>query len=476
MAQIIEKAKDVRIPRIEVREKFHGHTTIDLFNVRTKEYERVEHDNTFTDGVESYMRNLGMFQNSPYQGTGGRSNPLWQQILGGIFLFDTALPTSPQAKYMPAGTSMTANGVYGISNSGIPTELGSYNSIESVMSGNSLSFVYDWGTSQGNGDIASVALTTKNGAYIGYGNKSGGALSSQRSLAHEQSLYTYGTSTSNGACERYLIYDNKFFTPSVGYTVTIPEGATSVTLKYRHLAIDEADIFATEGDFNPANFPYEMVFNLTTPIPAGGGFGGGYIGVPAGPNLPSMFMLVPNGAPASGSSMRVYFLDVSDGTSTEYVVTNNTGEDLQSYIGWAFFPIDDTYAVVVNSARTKIYKINYRTSAVVDSCSGLTAIAPYRSIYGGFLTEDLMAPDENHIYDTVLNRLLIVNGGYRLYQSMYLPDIDALDYTETLSGSTNWNHSVCKNPLRLMTINNLQSAVQKTADKTMKVTYTVTRA
>lgn len=471
--------KDIYVPRkvsrIEVREKLHGHTKIELRNVRTGKVERIEHDNAFTDGVESYMRNLGMFQNSPYQGTGGRSNPLWQQILGGIFLFDTALPTSPQAKYMPAGTSMTANGVYGISNSGAPTELGSYNSIESVMSGNSLSFVYDWGTSQGNGEIASVALTTKNGAYIGYGNKSGGALSSQRSLAHEQSLYTYGTSTSNGAHERYLIYDNKFFAPSVGYTGSIPEGATSVTLKYRHLAIDEADIFATEGDFNPANFPSEMVFNLTTPIPAGGGFGG-YNGVPAGPNLPSVFMLVPSGAPANGSSARVYFLDVSDGTSTEYVVTNNTGEALQGYIGWSFFPIDDTYAVVINSARTKIYKINYRTSAVVDSCSGLTAISPYRSIYGGFLTEDLMALDETHIYDTVLNRLLTVNGGYRLYQSMYLPDIDALDYTETVSGTTSWNHAVCKNPLRLMTINNLDSPVTKTADKTMKVTYTVTRA
>lgn len=469
------KTKDIyipkKVPRIEVREKLHGHTKILLRDVRTGKVERIEHDNAFTDGVESYMRNLGMFQNSPYQGTGGRSNPLWQQILGGIFLFDTALPTSPMAKYMPAGTTMIANGVYGMTSSGTPSELGSYNSIESVIGADSLSLVYDWNTSQGNGQIASVALTTKNGAYLGYGNASGGALSAQRSLGHEQSLYDYGTSTSNAAFQRYLIYDNKFYASALGYGASIPAGAESVTLKYRHLAIDEADVFATEGTFAVDNFPYSITFNLSTPIPTNG-----YHGEPASPNLPSIFMLVPDGAPANGSSARIYFLDVETGTSTEYVVTNNTGESLRAYAGWLFFPLDDTYAYVINSDRTKVYKINYRTSAVVDSCSGLSDVQPYRSIYGGFLTKDLCAFDESHIYDTVLNRLLPANGGYRLYQSLYLSDIDALDFTETQSGSTSWHHYICKNPLRLMTINNLNSPVTKDASKTMKVTYTVTRS
>ena len=76
-------------------------------------------------------------------------------------------------KFMSLGNVMVGNGSYGVSNSGNPSELGSYNSQESSESGTEIVQVYDFATSQANGEISCVCLTSRVGGYIGYGNRSG---------------------------------------------------------------------------------------------------------------------------------------------------------------------------------------------------------------------------------------------------------------------------------------------------------------
>lgn len=466
-----------KVPRIEVREKLHGHTTIDLFNVRTKKYERVEHDNAFTDGIDSFIKENGVFMSGLAWGGIKQSKPFLETILGGILLFDTALPTSPMAKYMPAGTTMVANGSYGVSNAGNPIEMGSYNTIESVIGDNSCSFVYDWLTSQGNGEIASVALTTKNGGYIGYGNVSLSNNTLKYLYADFNDTYSvppvlYRSNSFRNAKNAKLFYSNKFYACA---NADISQGTTSVTIKYRNFSIQNFDVFENGFDGDISSFPNTMTFSVPS-LPSAYRLG------IAGNAYPSCFLLVPNATVSIGAQFALYLLDVSDGTVTTLTITNNTGHPLSALY---YYIIDDTYLVVrTNDSPYEWAKVNYTTSAFV----GMATNSASRGVYEytrGLITDSLLSVSSDHwIYDPVKNRFLPTNGalcgtGTRAGATFnYLGEYDACQYMGYGgdTGSPAECLSVLAHPLRLMTINNLDSPVTKTADKTMKVTYTVTRS
>lgn len=481
MAIIEEQAKKIAIPRIEVREKLHGHTTIDLFNVHTKKYERFEHDNTFTDGIESYMSDLGVFMRSPLGNGTVYGRELWKSLLGGILLFDKELPTSPMAKYMPAGTTMTANGSYGVSNSGNPSELGSYNSIESSVGSDYISLVYDWGTSQGNGEIASVALTTQDGGYIGYGNNSrtNGSLRALNNLQDNNLGVRYYTTNSIGYA---IIHGGKIYVmPS-----ELSSGATSVKCYYKYINLFSVDIFVTQNVITTSDNDGEITFS----IPA---LSGNYCCVPYSP---TKFALIPIvNSVGNGSSFTIHLLDVINETVSSKTITNNTGATIYSSNsgnGLYVYPIDDTYALVCCS-NGKVYKINMNTSELIGEVSNVSygnGWGNQRKWIGNTLhiTDELMninqsGADSPYLYDPVLNRALPTNGklsytngsngANELYGYM---DGDFLTYCRWGNSGAQAGYCCYHNPLRLMTINNLDDTVTKDASKTMKVTYTVTRS
>ena len=454
-----------KVPRIEVREKLHGHTQILLRDVRTGKVERVEHDNTFTDGIESYSRDLGCFVNSPFMNDTVRGRALWKTLIGGILLFDTALPTSPDAKYMPAGTSMTANGSYGVTNAGTPVELGSFNSVESVEGANSVSLVYDWATSQGNGTIASVALTTQDGGYIGYGNQSLAVASSLRNLNALQNSSGIGTSDVAS-----MIYGDFLYYCNRGHSSPL----SSITVSKKFVPYKDIDIFTV-----PNVSTAEDTITFTLPDTVSGY--NSYV-FPAGADYPSCFIVLPEKSIASSGTFDVYFLDVSDGTVTKKTITNNTGKAL-AYNGGLFFVLCGSDNAIVQCSDGTKYKIKISDSSVVGEVTNDTSRNIEQRTYCSslYFTDDLIAMTANYLYDPVLNRILPTNGNICLMAAPgitspnYLKQEDSVYYP--FEGNyANRSVTMIKNPLRLMTINNLQSAVTKTADKTMKVTYTVTRA
>lgn len=467
--------KEIYVPRkalhIEVREKFHGHTKIELRDIRTGKVNRIEHDNTFTDGIESFMNPLGMMDYKfLYANATQKDRAAWKTMIGGIFLFDTAIPTSPMAKYMPAGTKMIANGSYGLSNAGNPTELGSFNDAESSESANSVSLVYDWGTSQGNGTIASVCLTTQNGGYIGYGN-SGANYATQRSSIDGQYSNEYNLPNTNQSPSTPLFYDNKAYF-AMPYSGGIAQGTSSVEVKYRHCSMTEFDVFEQTNGFD-GNLPFSMTFNLTTAT------SGAYRATPAGSAYPTSILLLPYQlALPNGSSFVAYLLDVANGTVTEKTITNNTGQTININGVNGIMPIvfiDTTYAIIYCASDQKWYKINHTNSQVVGAATATDSIgSPDKLTLFGNMSDGLVAIDDRHIYDVSLNAIRTTNGSGMNGMSGYLSDIDATLFTYITSGY--YRMKIMRNPLRLMTINNLDSAVTKTVDKTMKVTYTITRS
>ena len=469
-----------KVPRIEVKEKLHGHTQILLRNERTGRVERIEHNNSFTDGIESYCRDLGVFLNSPFASSSVRGVDLWQTLLGGILLFDTALPTSPQVRYMPAGTTMVANASYGTANASAVTELGSYNEVESVTGDNSLSLVFDWGTSQGNGTIASVALTTQLGGYIGYGNAtSGQSMSSIKVLNDGQSnLYWNGTDSMKKNMTSMLFHDNKLYKP---YSIS----STELVIKVFNAPIDEVDIFRgclTNGtEYTP----------VTVSLP---NLSENYEWTDGG-KCANCFFLVPMNNKSAGASITIYKVDVTDGSLATYTFTNNTTKTVYSQGALGYEILDDTYVVLACTDGT-FYKVNYTNGTVVGQITGAyhNGSTSYQgnTWAGSLFADDLfvigLPPATSggsfttRIYDSVLNKCTPTNaalrgqiGGNGAVTYVYSPEYDALIFTTMYNVQLN-QYSMFKNPLRLMTINNLDSPVTKTADKTMKVTYTITRA
>lgn len=153
--------------------KFEGKTIIELYDAKTgKLTKRTEDKNMMTKALEYFYKQGGLTNPSAFGNGNPRDNPLFY-LLGGILCLDTAINEDATIVRVPSGVGMTANGARGILNTGNPIELGSWNENESgPQVDGSYKMVYDWTTSQGNGRIACVCLSSYYGAYKGIGNKS----------------------------------------------------------------------------------------------------------------------------------------------------------------------------------------------------------------------------------------------------------------------------------------------------------------
>lgn len=159
--------------------KIKGHTVIELTDVKTGKVERYEDDNMVTNGVAKYLEDLGMMNNSPLMVSAElRTNPL-VRLMGGLLLFDAPLDdTDADNITIPCGVHMVGNGAYNKTYGSIATkdvkELGSWNDTQSVwLSDGSFQMVWDFPTTQANGTIACACLTSDRHGWVGEGNPGG---------------------------------------------------------------------------------------------------------------------------------------------------------------------------------------------------------------------------------------------------------------------------------------------------------------
>lgn len=461
--------KEITLPQIEIT-KLKGHTKIELTDIHTGKKEVIEHDNAITTGLQSYLRELGFGRNDPFIANDVTNKELWKTLLGGIYLFDTVLPDT--AKYKPAGTLMTGNSYFECANLSDPTELGSYNATESAFDNNHISLVYDWGTSQGNGTIATVSLGTLQGGKIGYGNSTSLAATALQSVIGSQSNNYYNAQQMNNV----LYYNNHVYRAT---SDDVSNGTTSVTIYKNIFPITKVDVFGKVEIYNAADYPENIVFTLPEAV------SGAYKIVPVGSAYKSCFMLIPRDNVAAGATVTFYLLDVSDGTVTKKTFVNNTGALIFANSGIFLMLLDSTYAIVRTGGNTgAIYKINYTNGAVIGEATknGMGDNNVRQEYSACAFTDQLYAfcRCDNYLYDPVKNAFYPTNGYIGAYASselfsyIYLPDEDCIASYRWYG--RNKRLGVYKNPLRLMTINNLDTPVEKTASKTMKVTYTITRA
>lgn len=441
--------------------KIHGNVRIKLSNpISGNVIHDIEGENTFQSAVlAAGLRNLGSAKASFYNGIESREP--WKDIVGGIFLFRDSLPSG--AKYMSAGNQMTANGSFEVVNNANPPELGSYNSNESNQSASAITQVYDWTTSQGNGRVSSVALTSRVGGYIGYGNKS--------EIAHPtiKSFYE-GLQIKRIQGINNVEWAETIQTGNMLYQITYNSTDKEVVVKKSRVPISQGSVF----DWIPFDDEVIDVSSLHCDEVWGGGaqafLDDGKIYLCPAQQDPGVW--------AIASKMYVWEYDPANDEISEIAITNTSGTAI-GYVGTSvsygrfytynhgenthvFDLSDSTYIgyIETNQSGTARYAIGSNFP------NGLTLI-PINNNIGG-------APMYDRFYDSV-NRTCYPTNGYFSVSNIqgnlyYDPE------TDTLNCYDRYGAWAFNNPLYLATNYNLNSAVTKDATMTMKVIYTLEEA
>lgn len=472
-----------------------GKTTFELTDVNTGEVEIIEDNNMVTNALQEFMLTYGVFKKNIFIDD-NMTNALYSSLLGGLFLFDTALDEDVDNTFMPAGVKMIGNGSNCSNNSEV-TELGSYNTLESgIQSDGSIKFVYDYYTNQANGTIACACLTSRVGGYMGMGNSAERLSSSSNIDAHQSgSAFLYLALPGAGDYYFNILYpvynENAIYCTNpynTVYTSTESRQHWSVTKKIEILRVRAGFtnvsikdtwnlnkvIDSFEVDIPQAILDY-MGTSTATIIPVGDSFNR---------NIFLIFNKSTN-AIASGDYCWIMKID-EDRNVTAHKFTNNVNVDLSLQTTTArrkCYTINGDYLWVAGRGG-KLYGIKYSDSTqIIDtgantnsSYPNICSIAENLIGIGGVPCGGTYSFSAYDIYDVVNRTYRYVNGNEYDNDYMYIPFADKKGVylrVHTNNGSQ-CKMEVVKDVRYLATINNLSEPVVKTSSKTMKVTYTIT--
>ena len=469
-----------------------GKTTFELTDVNTGKVEVIEDSNMITNGLQEFLRTYGYFGCDILNTDIVRNNSLWVNLLGGLFLFDTALDEDVNNIFMPAGVKMIGNGSKDVSNNGAVTELGSYNSAESgSQSDGSIKLVYDFNTQQANGTIACACLTSRIGGYIGMGNDGNRYYNESYDLFNFLSDYYHicrsniagaGNDTSHILYPVYSENAIYFTNPyNINYSSAYASQHWSATKKIQILKVRAG---FTGVSIKDRRYLDKVIATYDVDIPQDildyMGTSTRYITISRDSerNIYVIFYKTSDYIP-NGQFCWIMKID-KDMKATAYKFTNNTGVSL--YISGAdFITFDGDYLWIYAYNRPYyLYGIKYSDSTQIIE-SGVDKSDRYMlSTIGKNLICINSQSNSSYyyaptIYDVVNRTHRQANGTIRdnTYKLVPFPDKKGV-YLCVYASSNTCDLKVVKDPRYLATINNLSEPVVKTSSKTMKVTYTLT--
>ena len=492
--------------------RIKGQTTIELTNVNTGEVETHEDSNMLTNAMQNFLNPFGVFGNYPINDAKAYENKPFTWLTGGIMLFDKPIEENVSNVYMPAGVKMVGNGAMDYSNSGDVTNLGSYNTTESGVTteGNTVTvkYVYDFTTSQANGVIACASLTSRLGGYMGMGNATSRVRDLQAGLeSYQDSCYANSKNpmfTFNSYryapynCLAYPVYEEdamyivdpqSVYYASSSYTdQRAQHWSTTHKIKVHKVRAGFKSIGILDGSYIE-NIKQTWEIDVPQAILTYMGSTKYYTNVFSDPFTRSIYIIFTkdNYDISAGSSCYIMKID-SNMQATAYNFMNNTGKKLYigengSSSGYRRVAFDGEYMYAwgyVSGSDYKLYKIKYadstqvmETTATATSWEEVFALAPNLICFG----YDYISSHDCYngkIYDAVNDTARYVNGYTNEIKSLTpFADKAGVYIEETITGN-NVEYAVRKDIRYLATINNLEEPVEKTADKTMKVIYTLT--
>ena len=467
--------------------KLHGKTTIELHDIKRNIKQIIRSENTFqASALADYFQTFGEEDSNPFRSGAFDSKDLWKNAVGGIFLLKN--PETVGNKFMSAGNKMVGNGAYGISNNAAPTELGSYNSIESSESGDAITQVYDFTTAQANDRICCVCLTSRVGGYIGYGNRSGQYHASRSFGLYSNQNYRGVVSANVGSA-----FGDWIITPSSDYS----DGKIKIIKTRRSLITGsvfngysktvEFDLSTVGDAYNLSgttkDYPCDKVFDVGNGI---------FRWIPR----MSSKSVAPNG------TVYYYEFDAVNETLTQKSFTNSSSTTLlvsNESVECTHVYFLGNYAICLNGEPVsnsgniaEVFNVNtsvHMKTINLNTLYGMQSGVAFRRHYCNVLGDGLFMfhggsganAQISYMYDIEADTLSPTNvnsTGAESFSFVQNPSLNkgALDKQAASVNSSTNNAGIIHNPLYLATINNLDPYVTKTAAQTMKVTYTLTEA
>lgn len=499
--------------------RIKGKTSFVLSNVNTGVEERIEESNMITNGMSNFWNPFGAFGLYPANDqTINETQPLdW--LTGGLMLFDSAIDSDVNNTFMPAGTVMVGNGAKDVANGGQVENLGTYNENESgvTIDGNSVvvRYVYDFNTSQANGNIACACLTTKAGGYIGMGNTQSrditkdyntesyqsGSYGNSKKVSLRFNSYGYGGYN----CIGYPVYNEDAIYLVDPQTVYYASSSYADQRANHWTATGKIKVYKMRAGFKSVgllddgkishimqeweiNVPDVIKTYMTKSASNPGVYYTYYTNIFSDPLTRNIYITFVKNDTNVGATNNFYVLKINQNMEvTAHNVINNTGSNL--YIGdnsdksgyrriafsgdymWLWGWIDNKY---------KMYGVKYSDSThVIETAVESSSADP---IYE--LAENLICVDGGFkssydyynakIYDVINDTIKNTNGyGFQVKRLIPFVDKKGIFIFEDVVGN-DAVYEIRKDPRFLATINNLTEPVEKTSEKTMKVIYTLT--
>lgn len=458
----------------------HGEMVIELTDENTGTVETIRETNMITNAVNHI---LGLNPMGVFYKTSGQYDemmvwndnllPICPNMIGGILLYPSALTENannifPSTAVLPV--AYASNDV----NATADTARGSMNLVESRALDDGYKFVWEFTPSQGNGTIAAVALTSAKGGNAVYGsavNSTAGYLKLREVKLETQTndelalLY----SAVEVDFENNVMYSLRFVDSSVivrklrlpVFTLGLNDKLDDTTVT----VLEENTIHCSVFSFGTGYTPYGDFLD---------GHNGYWYGFSNSPNS------------SGDATMKWIKIKKDDLTFTEgtWTLTNAYLKaigsfKLDTYVNRAIRGvIRNGYLYLVNYDADGIYKINLSNVTDITLISfGFTS--EYRTLSGSSTSQCCMTL----INDLIIGYDFIVTANDTVIQiagSSRFPYIGTplFQYKEFLTGFGGNYGSDYQSTWLLMpylaSINNLSQAIVKNADKTMKITYTLT--
>ena len=462
----------------------HGHAKIELTNVKTGEKKVIEHDNMLTN----YWRD--MFTPRGVCGKNLQHCQLdWnkQKFFGGILLFENQLDSDADNYKFPKNNKMVARGS-DFAYSGVDTTMGSFNASESSITADSATLVWDWTQERGNGTISALGLTSAEGGLIGAGNDGvtdkADAMVIQPNVHQIREMQNIGTSqeiqfidTTNNVCYAAAYSNPNLLVRKWQFVETGMDLLTFKMIAQNSPVVQDHTVY-TDSSISLSSF----------------GFGGTqpcatmYQG--------KLYMTAGNTNWGSGSRTFARY-DFATGTLDSVSITNNTGKTLviQNYAlyrmskytiynGYMYFMTTDNKIVYINLADNTdcgivkdgngddIARANTSDWDVFIHAWGDLFFSKAQTALGskGNENDKQMYCLESKGIARRRNLAPFYRAGYDLYVNT---ESDVVSSAFCWSGWTSGYLYRDYNLMCLATKNNLDAAVTKTADMTMRVTYTI---
>lgn len=447
-----------------------GKTIIELTDVKTKKKEVLKDGNLVTDVLEKILtlNPNGLLTNINKD----TFYPIVEKIVGGILLFKDKITEDKNTSFVTTSNECIgyAGQVEGVQENSLQ---GSFNKQESKATSNGYKFVWDFGTSKANGKISSVCLTNAKAGGGYFGTKSNGE-TNRIKLGEDKYLIK---NTDTEMKKKYVNVVEANFEEN--YIVSIvPESDHLRIIKSRepllNFRLDDSLSFLNEKNITETKIKYKKSY--------------GTYGVCIYVDTENYYLLKTS---TSGGNTNVTKLKINKANNsieeTEFTLENVKIENIGGY------SLDYDYYRTIKSVLRGgyVYAVStdekYVVKFAINNPVDVTKIEPKFTLKTGSVSSHTTGCGMYILGDMIIGTNFTIDKNDKVTEIAQsdLSTIECipLSYGPFLLGYFANGESSGDKYLRKVlylitpysaTINNLSKTVEKTADKTMKITYYLT--